>query len=1516
MKHVEFQIISWQAKDEVGEEDSDDNTINNKYMIELYGRTKDDKTVYLKVTDYKPFFYIELKEKWKDIDIEMLVNEIKRKAGKKFAGTLFKYEVVKRMKLKEFNNYKQFPFLRLVFTCFAGFNKFKYMLNKGIQLRSLGTKAFILDQYESNLDPYLRCMHIRNIQAVGWVSSKSCNVLPKTTTCCDINLTTKWIHLDPIEDSSICKVKILAYDIECYSDDGSFPQPNKAQISMIGSTFSRYGESDCYYKHIIVIGSCKPIEGAEVVSVATEEELLLTWTELVRKTDPDIFVSFNGFSFDNRFMYERARILGIEHKFMKLARLNNVECTFIEQKKSSSAMGENINYFPSFEGRVQVDLMKMLQESPTINLSSYSLDFVASTYIREEVLDIIDGNRIKTKKTFGLEVGRYISINSFDGLSDNQYGRDEKFVVTEVLPDEIVIDRSIDKTKLDFINHKIHWCQAKDDISPADIFASFKGSSKQRCNIAKYCIQDCSLLNTLMKKLSVISSTIGMANVCSVPLSFIFMRGQGIKIFSLVAKRCRLREYLIPTAKRSSDIEVDFNDPDNQENTVIIDQIKTHEQNNDKLTIYTKYVSLVKTGKRVDLYSKKKDSTEYIKINKDEVLICKCNKKAFTIDKTFEFEPDNNYFWVYEDSSYEGATVFAPSKGIHRQPVAVLDYKSLYPSCEIMNNMSHETCISGEFDRSELEDEYDLFQIEAKMGANKIKTITFVRAKDGTRIGILPEILIDLLKARSDTRKLIPLHPDLFEVLEGLQLAYKTVANSLYGQTGSKVSAIYKKEIAAATTATGRDMLIFAKDFMEQKVPMISDVLEEDPEDKESYYNVMDQIFTECNQPRFDNFFTKLFTTPNNTKIVERRKQLNLNKKCKDSATLIEEFKECKKKGEYDLKLMKQVFYDEIQKEMLDIMDNAELVTHPKIVYGDSVTGCMPILLRDSDGKVFVKTIESISTTWTPYPQFKSYNMSLINKEQDATINLEVWTDSGWSKIRRIIRHKTNKRIMRVVTNGDVVEVTEDHSLIMIDETHNEINNETNDKFSDRKLIYTTPCNLDYNKPLLTSFPKDNFLKFDDIWLNLSVKEKIHKVMQSYGNIGCFHFSNTDPTKFRLTFYHTTYITVMDVYIVLRSLNFDDVYITMPDPTKPDSFHITNIDQSCLHNVKTIIDLGKCDGYVYDLETESGHFHAGLGQLIVKNTDSVFFSPYFKRKDTGEIITSKVALEKAIKLGHLSSQMTFMIMRDPMELEYEKTYWPLCLLSKKRYVGNLYESNPNKYYQKCMGIVLKRRDNAPIVKIVVGAIVRELLNNTAQGAVDYTKKLLNDIVNGKILLEKYIMTKTLKESYKDRTKIAHAVLADRIQARTGNKIASNTRMPYVYFHCQENDDLDMNIKGQLRKRKRNTHLLQGDKIEDPDYIVQQKLKVDTLFYLTNQIMKPACQFLELVVDDPEKIFMYYINREINRRKGKKSILAYNIYSEEQEGFTCDTADIQEVKSDSDLESSTKSAESSSASDSD
>ena len=60
---------------------------------------------------------------------------------------------------------------------------------------------------------------------------------------------------------------------------------------------------------------------------------------------------------------------------------------------------------------------------------------------------------------------------------------------------------------------------------------------KERSVIAKYCIQDCNLVHHLMNKIDVITDYVEMSSLCSVPMGFLVMRGQGIKLTSYIAKK-------------------------------------------------------------------------------------------------------------------------------------------------------------------------------------------------------------------------------------------------------------------------------------------------------------------------------------------------------------------------------------------------------------------------------------------------------------------------------------------------------------------------------------------------------------------------------------------------------------------------------------------------------------------------------------------------------------------------------------------------------------------------------------------------------------------------------------------------------------------------------------------------------------------------------------------------------------------------------------------------------------------
>lgn len=1079
-----FQATSWYAQDvDCKDIDGEDGFGDyNKYIIKAFGVTKEGYSVSASITGFTPYFYVRIPETWGSREIDAFREAILEKMPKaQQRNLILPIRVIRKKDFWGFTNFEDFKFIRLCFNNVKAMKSVVYQLAKPLQISRISHKPQKYTCYESNIDPYIRFIHINNLEPSGWLSlpagtyQTSPDTLP---TNAQIDVQVKWQDVQPHHSDQNARIIVCSFDLECMSDTGDFPVPKKDykklafdltetynmiakdfpsdnynqvesikaclldtfnmfedpdgkytkytsnvhkvqtksdqynhtrvknmlislvddvyntlsnptykheekvslinirlssesanlpplkgdEIIQIGSTFHMYGDKEVTYKNIITLGGCNPIEGADVITCKTEADLLIQWKNLIQKINPDIMTGYNIFGFDMWYLYERARDLGIESEFMCIGRLNESRCNYKENKLSSSALGDNILKFIDMEGRVLIDMMKVVQRDH--KLDSYKLDAVASHFMK----------------------------------------------------------------------------QNKHDVSPKDIFRLQRGSDEDRKIVADYCLQDCSLCNYLMMKLEILANNMGMSNVCLVPLSFIFMRGQGIKIFSLVLKQCKDEGFLIPVVKGAWS----------------------------------------------------------------------------------ENAPEE------DDEGYEGAIVLEPKEGIYiDDPVSVLDYASLYPSSMISENLSHDCYVEkgGKYDNlpgmEYLDISYDLYEgVGDKKKKNGERVCRFAQLPNGEK-GIIPRILMKLLGARKATRKKMEwqvvktkdgqehkgfvnkgehvtkvklvednmreetvlneeidtIEPCFNEfqlaVLDGLQVAYKVTANSLYGQIGARTSPIYLKDIAACTTATGRKMIMLAKDYLE----------------------------------------------------------LNYG---------------------------------------------------ANVVYGD--------------------------------------------------------TDS-----------------------------------------------------------------------IFIVFPKAQEL----------------------------------------------------------------------DPNPPP----------------------------YAIK-QNGH----------------------------------AAIMPSIQLAIKASSEIKKLLKQPHDLEYEKTFWPFVLISKKRYVGNLYEQDDKKYKTKSMGIVLKRRDNAHIVKKVYGGIIDIILGSQdVVGSIDFLKTELNDLIEGKAPLEDLIITKALRSEYKDPTRIAHKVLAERMGERDpGNKPQINDRIPYVYVAQPPP------LPGIPKCRQ--PKILQGERIEHPDYIRENKLVPDYGFYISNQIMKPVTQIYAIVAD--------------------------------------------------------------------
>jgi len=1842
--------------------------------------------------------------------------------------------LVHRHKFAGFTNYKLYHFIRLIFHNYKGFYAYRRILYYPIKNRRLSRKPVKYNMYESNIEPLLRCMHIRKLDASGWVKIPkkkyhhfSNNSKPTHN---DVNIYTDYKNLYPIKNNTISSYIIASFDIECTSGDGGFPQANRDtdKVIQIGTTFNRYGNLECYYKHIITLGSCDPIDGADVESYDTEKEVLLAWKNLIIRMNPDILTGYNIFGFDYKYLMERSKKVGCSKRFSKLGRLMGIQSDFIEKDLSSAALGNNILYYYNMQGRIQVDMLKEIKKG--YKFRSYKLDNVAEKFIRDKINNVIIKKKgtviIETNNTCGLTTDRYIKIIHNDGLSDNAYNSGEKFkvikltensiVIRGVLNDEIIQTIHKSQLKLKYNDDKVFWCQAKDDVKPTDIFKLQKGTSADRSRIARYCIaegtqimlrnstdcienlyncnkneiiswdknknglvvspqnkffdngmrkcielmledgttltctedhkiltsnnewieagklkinearvktgftypeynineeiklypkwefmnmdltyrkeyrktmaymrilgyvltdgsifknranvymgtridaenisedikiicgesynirrskytyditipriiskrylqipgitigarinqdiyfpdfildkncplpvireflgglfggdgsvtcfkkyqnnfsqlgfsqtksethldslkqfmkqlskllllfgiesnihnplevktskkekhyslylsikmkciplfekkigfrycvnknlklavvasyyklresicnqydfivqktieyknkhnctarvavkkahaelkrrgvifnnyyslpnyelirkriqmnkpkimnlrlnnnhfisakdfliktgslkyfmnnlhnkcthaigkedksiptynltvigrksvglkhvydmeidkthsylangiichnclQDCMLCNILMEKLQVLINNISMSKVSSVPLSYIFLRGQGIKILSLVAKKCRERLHLIPHIKKKYKKKEENYDNDNDKET--------------KVT-FNSILDFIS-------HNNKKNIIKYISSNKRK-------KKKKRKEKSV---------------GYEGATVLRPHLGLHESPIVVLDYGSLYPSSMIHRNISHECLlIKSKYDNLEgytyytvtyykkipikddsvVTNSENIFIKTYNIGKKKKKKkkedeYLFVETKcryakknDGT-MGILPEILKELLDNRAAIKKEMKKEKDPFKkmILNGLQLAYKITANSLYGITGAPTSAIYKIDIAGSTTGTGREMLNASRIFAEDIYPLIL----------EPIINKNWKLYKKRIKMIFKRKIEKLLGIETINKLKKNHYKDNNDEN--DNSHLnrpsdyyyLRVFNECmneltdddfinKKLNHKSMKDFIRYFYIEVRK----LLKNKSI--NPLCVYGDSISATEPILLKDSNsGNIIIKTIENLCNEWKSYNQFKNGDSNRTNKEQNKNkTNYMVWNDSGWTPIKRIIRHKCKKKIYRICTSTGCVDVTEDHSLLDIN----------------KKIIKPTECKI--GTQLLSSFPK--------------YTEKIPKLYDSKYDRDPIILKTKNKLEAMKYYFKWVYYYDSNVNINIK----DDYYILSK------TIHFRNINK-----ITNIIDLGISNNYVYDIETKNGRFNAGIGDIVVKNTDSIFINFNIKNKK-GEQMLDKKGLKISILLGVLFGYLINYIMPHPQKLNYEKTFYPWIILAKKKYTGYLYEFNPNKFYLKNMGIVLKRRDNAIIVQIVVGGIVHKMLRfRSGEKAIKYTEKILKKILAGKYSKNKFIITKTIRgpgltkeerdidkqlpedeRPYKDRNSQCHVALADKLADRDpGSKPQSNERIPFVYIETKKKVSL------------------QGDKVEHPDYLDEYNLKIDYLFYITNQIMKPSIQFLEKIIDNPEKIFHKYINEELNNRKGKLPISHY------------------------------------------
>jgi DNA polymerase elongation subunit (family B) len=240
-----------------------------------------------------------------------------------------------------------------------------------------------------------------------------------------------------------------------------------------------------------------------------------------------------------------------------------------------------------------------------------------------------------------------------------------------------------------------------------------------------------------------------------------------------------------------------------------------------------------------------------------------------------------------------------------------------------------------------------------------------------------------------------------------------------------------------------------------------------------------------------------------------------------------------------------------------------------------------------------------------------------------------------------------------------------------------------------------------------------------------------------------------------------------------------------------------------------------------------------VAMTVYGDTDSLFINFNVKDPVTGEKLTGRRAIEETMKLTEEAGKFVTRCLKKPHDFEYDKVFYPFIIFSKKRYVGNKYEESSDNYKQTSMGIATKRRDYAAIVKNVYGGAIHTLLNEKDPvKAFHFVQKTCNELVDGKLSSHQITLSKSLRSEYKATTPPPHKILAERIKARDpGNAPASGDRLEFMYI-----------IPDNPQTK------LQGDRVETPSFIKENKLKIDYKYYIEHQIYNPITQLFGLFVE--------------------------------------------------------------------
>jgi DNA polymerase elongation subunit (family B) len=1029
--------------------------------------------------------------------------------------------------------------------------------------------------------------------------------------------------------------------------------------------------------------------------------------------------------------------------------------------------------------------------------------------------------------------------------------------------------------------------ETKDDLDPKSIFRCYREGIKDNSDTAskymsicgKYCMQDSMLVIKLMEKLNIWYGLSEMAAVCNVPMITLFTKGQQIKVYSNLYKYC-LENKIVPEKDGYT-----VSENERYVGAYVFPPVPGLYENVVSLDFNSLYPSLI-ISYNLDYTTCAFDPTipdDLCHVMEwEDHIACEHDPKVtekIKLTKTIEkLEEKNKVLQIKLKSEVKKLKIKA-TKNTNKETLPE-SLKEIYIKID-----DNKTIISqSRKERSDITKSLNKNVMCEKRRYRFLKTTEeYPEFK-----GVLPTIVQSLLDARKDTRKemgklkeslktIMDEHErheveTTISILNQRQLAYKVSANSMYGITGVKAGLLPFMPVAMTITYMGRENILKAAEY-----------------GREKFNGKLIYIDTDCllwSSPIIIRKENKIFYTTvdeisqGDWKRINPNKEISTPKKgyevwSDQGFTKIENVVRCK-----PIESMSRVT---THVGTVVCSDNHSLLTD----YLASVTP------QDVEIGDYLCVAELPLPQDTPKEPLYPNRLTAENIEEyrlsDCTYSTDGWNISenlafiwglfmadgscGEYEYKNQLKYswainKADTNLLERVRQLCQSEYKRDFQILQSIES------------SQSKLVQ---CKCD-NKFVLDCrdlfYTKDKYKKIPDVILQAPFKIRQAFFMGFYAG----------DSKKGISITFKGQIGSAQLFYLMRSIGYQvsvnvredklDIYKLMGSTSLRKMRKVPNA-------IKKLTEYKDRGLYIYDIQTSNHHFAAGVGQLVVHNSNYFSFPDI---KDHSEL------WDFAIKVADEISSL----FPPPMKLEFEEAiYTKFLILTKKRYMYQAASRDGTiKPEIGKRGVVLNRRDNSAFIRNTYENMVKIIFENTESVAILKEKVIsslinnINSMFNHELPTDQFIITKStgdygnLQPQYFMNEKGLYRAmlgqynvpfLTDEIKEQEG--IISTIQESSWYLdklpaHIQLLEKIRR--RGQMRNEgsrleyviveTNNLKAKQSAKIETVNYFVKNKgiLNLDYLYYL-ERLINPVDQILEVIFNLKDFTKIHHNNRILKKK---------------------------------------------------